>query len=406
MLTILKKKFQYVFDRPWIIISLIVVLSLSIRLWHLGAVKEQIFDEVYFITFAKNYLSNTPFFDIHPPLGKLILAIGIKIFNGSEFSWRIMPAIFGTGLIVLGYFTGKELAGKIVGIFTAIIISLDGMFLVYSRAGLIDIFMIFFILFSFYCFLKFANSQKILFLILAGLFLGMAASIKYIAAMVFLTFIVIGIVKKIPFKKYFLHYLLFLIFLPVIVYLSFFIFNFGINKSFFNQVIEWHIQSFKYNLYLTEGHPYGSRWWSWFLLLRPIWLYFKDVNGKYVGIDGIGNPLAWWSSIIVIPLLIWGIYKKKKSNVIILAAFLIFLIPWAFFKRVLFFYHAMPSFMFLSIGISLWLAELWRAKKGKLFVYLYFVILLALFIYFLPIWLAIPIEPALFYHRIWLKGWI
>jgi len=287
------------------------------------------------------------------------LALGIKIFD-AEIGWRIMPAIFGAALIPLGYLSGKELAGppatpehsdggrgKIVGIFTALIIAFDGMILVYSRLGLIDIFLSFFILLSFYGFLKFANSKKTIFLFLAGISLGLAASVKYIGALVLLIFLVIGIVKKVPFVKNLIKYFIFIVVLPAIIYIAFFLFNFPLNRQFIHELINWHYQSFNYNLHLSDGHPYASKWWGWFLLLRPIWLYFKDINNRFIGVVGLGNPLAWWSAIVVIPLLIWGAIKKSKTSIIILSSVLIFWLFWAPFSRVLFMYHAMPAFIFL-----------------------------------------------------------
>ncbi|MFA6493376.1 MAG: phospholipid carrier-dependent glycosyltransferase, partial [Patescibacteria group bacterium] len=344
--------------KNWVILTLIfiVVASFLLRIWQLGKIGDQIFDEVYFVKFAENYLSGVSFFDIHPPLGKLIIASAL-FFHNTSFTWRIMPAIFGTLLIILGYFTGKELSSKIAGLFTAAILALDGMILVYSRTGLIDIFLAFFILLSFYLFLRFTNSKKLIYLILAGAAVGLAASVKYIGALVLIVFLVMILERKISFRKYFLKFFLFLFIVPAVIYLSFFLFNFH-EKDFFFKVYEWHQQSFNYNIGLKDTHPYGSKWWSWFLLLRPIWLYFKEVNGQYVGVDGIGNPLAWWSSLVIVPLLIWGTAQKYKNHLIVLSGFLVFLLFWAPFNRVLFFYHAIPSFIFLSLGISLWLERL------------------------------------------------
>ena len=177
-------------------------------------------------------------------------------------------------------------------------------------------------------------------------------------------------------------------------------------KDFFLKVYEWHKNSFNYNLDLKETHPYASKWWGWYLLFRPIWLYFKDNAGQYIGVVGLGNPLSWWTSLIIVPLLIWGVYKKNKTNMIILAAFLIFWVFWAPFGRVLFYYHAMPSALFLILGIAFWLVELKKDKIGKILVLLYFILLFGLFIFFLPIWIGIPITSTQFYHRTWLKGWI
>lgn len=398
--------FKYLLDHPWFIVLFFSLFSLAFRLYHLSNIKDLVFDEVYFVDFAKKYLSGTEFFDIHPPLGKLIIACGIKIFGDTQFGWRIMSVILGTALIPLGYITAKELGGKIVGIFTVLILSFDGMLLVYSRLGLLDILLSFFIILSFYLFLKFANSKKFIYLPLVGLFLGLTASIKYIGWLLVLLFIVIAIVKKIPLKKYYwLYYLIFLLVIPAAIYFGFFLFNFPY-KNLIPDVLNWHRQSLNYNIHLTEGHPYGSKWWTWFLLLRPIWLYFKDIGGKYVGVVGMGNPLAWWSSIVVVPLLIYYTIKKDKTAQILLSAFLIFLVPWAFVKRVIFIYHAIPSFIFLSFAIAYFLEKLMVDKIGKTIVAVYFAILIAFFVFFLPIWIGLPIESSKFYLRTWLKGWI
>lgn len=394
-------------QKYWInlVLVFIIVASFLLRIWQLGKIGDQIFDEVYFVKFAQNYLNGTEFFDIHPPLGKLIIAFGLKIFGDTSFTWRIMPAIFGTLIIPLGYFIGKELSSKVAGLFTAGILALDGMLLVYSRTGLIDIFLAFFILLSFYLFLKYCHTNKLYWMILAGIVVGLASSVKYIGALILIVFLVMMINKKISLRKNLWKMIIFLIIIPLLIYLAFFLFNFH-GYDFFNKVIEWQDQSFSYNISLKDGHPYASKWWSWFLLLRPIWLYFKESGGQYIGVDGLGNPLAWWSALAIVPLLIWGAAKNYKNHLIILSGFLVFLLFWAPFKRVLFFYHAIPSFLFLTLGLSLWLERLLQYRYGKYLVSFYFLILIILFIYFFPIWIGLPLNTDVFYHRIWLKGWI
>lgn len=401
----IEKLFTKLNQKTWIVILLILLLAFVIRIWQIDKVSEFIFDEVYFVKFAQNYLSGASFFDIHPPLGKLIIALGIIIFGDNPFGWRIMPAIFGTLTILAVYLSGKELGGKIMGFFAASILFFDGMILVYSRTGLIDIFLICFLSFAFAFFLRFTNTHKLTSLALAGLFLGLASSVKYIGALMFLVFIVVMIVKKVSFWKNIKSYIIFLIVLPLVIYIGFFLFNFH-GKDFLYQVFQWHWQSFNYNINLTDGHPYASKWWGWFLLIRPIWLYYKDNSGSLVGIDGIGNPLIWWSSVVVVPLLFLDAIRHKKSPLIILAGFLIFWLFWAFFKRVLFLYHALASFIFLSLGISWYLKEFWQLPKTRIWVAIYLLAILLFFIFLFPIWGGLPIDSSAFYHRIWFKNWI
>ena len=393
-------------ENTWFFIALLLVGSFILRIWQIGSVQEEIFDEVYFVKFAKNYLSGTSFFDIHPPLGKLIIASAIKLFGDKFFAWRVMEAIFGTLVILFGYLIGKEIKNKIAGLFTALILALDGMILVYSRVGLMDIFMIFFIMAGFYTLLKFANNKKLINLILAGVFLSLASSVKYIGGLLIFVYIFIIVIRKISIKKYWWKLILFLIIVPTIIYLTFFIFNFSFDNTFISKVLEWHSQSLNYNITLKDGHPYGSKWWTWFLLIRPIWFYFKEVQGNYIGIVGLGNPLAWWASLVVIPTLFYYFVKRDKNAFIILVSFIIFLIPWAFFNRVLFYYHGLPSFVFLSIGMGYLLEKLTHNKFGRVAILVFFAVLLFLFIFFLPIWMGFPLNNQDFYRRIWLKGWI
>lgn len=42
-----------------------------------------------------------PEFIVHPPVGKWLIASGIKLFGDNEFGWRFATAIIGTVLILL-----------------------------------------------------------------------------------------------------------------------------------------------------------------------------------------------------------------------------------------------------------------------------------------------------------------
>lgn len=53
---------------------MLVFLSLATRFYRLHEPDEVVFDEVHFGKFASYYLSRTFFFDVHPPIGKMLIA--------------------------------------------------------------------------------------------------------------------------------------------------------------------------------------------------------------------------------------------------------------------------------------------------------------------------------------------
>lgn len=99
------------------IFGVVVSVAYAVRLYRLGSPAQVVFDEVHFGGFASHYLKREYFFDVHPPLGKmLIAAIGyVAGFDGSfrfekiglDYAtglapyrfMRLMMVLFGTGSI-------------------------------------------------------------------------------------------------------------------------------------------------------------------------------------------------------------------------------------------------------------------------------------------------------------------
>ncbi|WP_040085323.1 dolichyl-phosphate-mannose--protein mannosyltransferase [Corynebacterium humireducens] len=83
---------------------------------------------------------------VHPPLGKQLLAVGEVIFGYTPLGWRVMVAFFGAATVVMTMLLVRRLAGSWqVATFAGFIAVLDGVLLVASRFGMLDIFQVFFI---------------------------------------------------------------------------------------------------------------------------------------------------------------------------------------------------------------------------------------------------------------------
>ncbi|OQX85296.1 MAG: hypothetical protein B6D55_07610 [Candidatus Omnitrophica bacterium 4484_70.2] len=100
------------------------------------------------------------FKDAHPPLFYLIVHFLLKGGN-SEFYLRLFPAFFGILCIPLAYILGKELLNEKTGLIFSLIIALNPAHVLWAQILKSYTFFTFFLLVSFYFFLKIIKREKI-----------------------------------------------------------------------------------------------------------------------------------------------------------------------------------------------------------------------------------------------------
>ena len=146
------------------------------------------FDEIYHPRTALEHLNNVyPYEVSHPPLGKLILSIGIAIFGMAPFGWRFMGTLFGVLMVPVLYLFLKNLFGKTpVALCGTALFTFDFMHLVQTRIATIDTYGVFFILVSYYFMYRWLAvpagkklRHYILPLFLSGLFWGIGCASKW-----------------------------------------------------------------------------------------------------------------------------------------------------------------------------------------------------------------------------------
>lgn len=179
---------------------ILAILAFIVHFAFLAYPNQTIFDEVYFGKFSAAYFSHQYYFDIHPPLGKLIIAgwawlthfdlifnfdkIGTVASSQLFFTLRFLPALFGAlFILVFSWFAYLATKSKQVALIAGTLILLDNAFLVQSKITAIDIFLVFFEILTF-CFFLLYQRQKsyskkwFAFLILTGISMGLTVSIK------------------------------------------------------------------------------------------------------------------------------------------------------------------------------------------------------------------------------------
>ena len=171
-------RFGAVFDRVGI--WLILLLAAGTRLIGLGCPSKLVFDETYYVKDAwtlgnlgyegawptdanssfesgqANIFSSDGSFVVHPPLGKWLIFLGMKVFGPeSSFGWRFSVAIFGIASVWLIYLVAVRLFGSTRwALVPAFLLTIDGHAIVMSRTALLDGILAFFVLLGFYFLLR------------------------------------------------------------------------------------------------------------------------------------------------------------------------------------------------------------------------------------------------------------
>jgi len=456
------------FKKSWPFIVL-AIAAFTMHLAFLSHPSQVVFDEVHFGKFVGAYFTGKYYFDIHPPLGKLMIAgwaklngvnpvfdfekIGEQIPTQTLFVLRFLPAFFG-GLFVLAFSWLAYLISrsKKVALIAGILVLLDNAFLVQSRFILVDIFMLTFEALTF-CFFFLYQRQKsfslrwFIYLILSALCFGLTISIKWTGLA---TIGVIGVVllakifskkladylspgqalNKISIFKEGLVGLIILLGIGFFTYMTPFSVHFKLLPNsgpgdaymsqqfqqelkygresvsqpltFWQKFIELNQKMYFYNSTLKGDHPFGSRWYGWFLDHKPIYYWNQDnINqaGWRAKIYLIGNPLLWWLGAGFIIFTLFALFRKntrRKLNpifYILILGYFANLVPFIFVTRVSFLYHYLPSAFFLTLLTSLWLAHLW--PKEKKFLLATMALILVVFIVLAPFSYGIPLPAPL-----------
>ncbi len=127
------------FDRA--AISTSIVVAVVLRFWRLGSPSEPVYDETKVLTQAQSFLHGwRPPYSSHPPFGKLVVALSVRLFGDSPWGWRAVNALIGTALVPITYLLARRLfRSSLAASIAALLLLCEGMFLIASRLAMINI---------------------------------------------------------------------------------------------------------------------------------------------------------------------------------------------------------------------------------------------------------------------------
>jgi dolichyl-phosphate-mannose-protein mannosyltransferase len=404
-------------------ISIIIGFALTLRLWRLNLPKGYIFDEVYYAKNAASLITDgvelneqgESEFVVHPPLGKWLIGIGIKPFGNNEFGWRVIAAVIGSASVLLIYLIVQRLFSSLfLSNTAAALFALDGLHLVMSRVALLDIFLMFFILLSFYLILR--ND-----LWLSGVVIGLAAATKWSAVFVipFLILLTVNIggTNLVTWGKRFSQFVL----TPMGIYLlswsGWIISSKGwardSGSNLFSSLWNYHVEIMNFHRGLTEQHTYAANPWSWLVLGRPTSFYYE--SNKNCGaqscsqeILAIGTPILWWAGIFAIAITVGLLFvNRDRISAFILAGIAGTYLPWFFIQnRTTFYFYAITIFPFIVLSLINVFNWALNNQINRKLIYGFVITVGINFFYFLPIFIGINIPYVDWLARMWLPSWI
>jgi hypothetical protein len=338
-------------------------------------------------------------------------------------SWRL-PGVVGGALLafVLVLLARRLLASRVIPALVGLAVIADGSMFAQARIGMNDIYVALFIVAGWY-FIVAAHRPRLSAradILIAGVLLGLGAASKWAAFYTLAGVLVAAIVvtayayergrpgtggpldllagkgKNAAF--------LFLSFavIPLGAYLASYLHWFGGPTAPYGwDLVELTKQMYWYHSSLTSPHPAASPWWSWPLVLKPVYWYFGGSDGgNNAYIYDAGNIVLFWAALIAT---VWCAVAAIRARSAVLGfvvfAMLVQYVAWIPISRVLFFYHFFTALPFYLVALSVWLGYQWeRGRSG--FVVGYWMLAFASFVYFYPFVSGQPVpgsQAAMFF---------
>lgn len=187
---------------------LFTALAIFTRLWQIGKSNIVTWDEAHFGKFGSHYIKHEYYFDVHPPLGKMLVGLSgvLAGYNGTfEFKsgdtyppeinytfMRAFNAAFGIVCVPLAFLTARELNLRRPAVWlVGLMVLCENSYTTISRFILLDSMLLCGTIGTVFCWSKFHNQRHnsfepewFLWLFMTGLSIGCVCSVKMVGLFV------------------------------------------------------------------------------------------------------------------------------------------------------------------------------------------------------------------------------
>lgn len=194
----------------WLIFAVVLLCSGATRFYKVEEPDHICWDETHFGKMGSWYINRTFFFDVHPPLGKMLIALsgyltgydgsfpfekpGDKYENVNYLGMRIFCTLLGSMIVPFGFLTVWEMTQSLqASFFTAVLLICDIGTITLTQYILLDPILLFFMMGAIYSSAKFQSYSHRSFspvwwvwLSLTGVFLACTISVKFVGLFIFI----------------------------------------------------------------------------------------------------------------------------------------------------------------------------------------------------------------------------
>lgn len=420
----------------WVLTAVLGIATFVARLWDLSYPGDLLFDEAYYPPEANEmiewgYEYNRGYtFIVHPPLGKILISGGIRLFGYDSFGWRIPSVIAGTIAVVVLVRLARRLTGStLLGLIAGLLLALDGFSFTLGRIGLLDVFLQVFVVCAVACLVvdRDRTRQRVRdrtagltrpvrefalgprgWRIAAGVLFGCAASVKW-SGVYFLAFFAVltlfwdraawreaGVASptRTVLRRGLPGALWAMAVVPVLTYLASFTqwflaenaqgrhwaeqnpdTSFGFVPGALRSLWHMHGEWLTFHSGLSTPHPWESGPWSWLVDGRPILLWnpqgLTDSAGDQVVryILMVGTPTLWFAFAPAMLWLVWRIVARRDPAAITIAVGIAagWLTWFVNLERTMFVFYMAPVVPFFILAVVLVLQDVLGSPRATQF---------------------------------------
>lgn len=395
-------------------------LGVWLRAQNLGQPEGLAWDEHHFVKTAQNYLSGAKDWNDHPPLGKLLIAQHIHWFGDSAWSWRLSALESGVLNIALaGLLAARLFESWRAGFIAAAFVAGDGFFVAYSRTALLDGVVATFTLASACALARARSAWQVA---LGAVLVGLGCAVKFSVVVMLVPLVAVTLFGRAP------RWSLSLAVLAPLAYFLVYRHGLWLQHQPHGPADVWNasVALWEHHAKLTDmKHVFVSRWYTWFLPLKPIPMRYSETEGIVRSMSSMGNPLCWWgASLAVFATLAnvlstwWDVAKAKlrarptplsalgavdDADLWGLFLFVLPLLPWVLSRRDSYIYHYLPAYGFAVVLLAGKISRLVAAHRRAGWLAVGLVTLAAWWV--APVSAELPVTRLGYELRLWLPAW-